>query len=127
MGSKMVFYQFDSEKSIDEVREAAIKAFTPLGGQIAPLGNGLIIKDGKEGVQFGFAANFEATISITESKPGKFNLNCAINWKMSTLTIVCLVVGIFVFGILWVVPLLFLFIDPSQVYQNALISVNSYL
>ena len=127
MGSKMVFYQFESDKSIEEVREAAIKAFTPLGGQISPLGNGLKIKDGKNGVQFGFAADFDATFSINESKPGKFDLNCSINWKMSTVSIICLVVGLFVFGILWIVPILFLFIDPSQVYQNALLSVNSYL
>lgn len=127
MGSKLVFYQLETDKSMDEVKQAAVRAFTMLGGQVKPFGAGLQIIEGKNGVQFGFAADFDALFTINESKPGKYDLSCAVNWKMNTTTIICLVVGIFVFGILWIIPLLYLFIDPSQVYQTTLMSIKSYL
>ncbi|MDK2980370.1 MAG: hypothetical protein PWQ55_717 [Chloroflexota bacterium] len=127
MGSKIVFYQIETEKSVEEIRDAAQKAFYSLGGQTTPLGTGLQIIQGKNNVQFGFAADFDAIFSINTVGPKKYSLNCTINWKMSGATIACLIIGFFVFGILWIVPLLYLFIDPSQQYQNALMSINSYL
>ena len=113
MGSKIVIHQIESKKSMNDVRNAAIKAFTPLGGQISPLEDGLQIVQGKNNIQFGFAADFDAILNIVETKPEKFALNCTVNWKMSGTTIACLVIGFFVFGILWIVPLLYLFIDPK--------------
>lgn len=120
MGSKTVFFQLSSPYSLEKVQDAAYRAFIPLGGQIIKLGNGLSIKDGKEGVQFGFTADFDATLTINQPKPEQFELVCIINWKMNTLTIASLVIGIFVFGILWIIPLLHLFIDPSSLYQQAM-------
>jgi len=127
MGSKMVFYQLETQESLEEVKMAAIKALTPLGGQIMPYGNGLQIINGKNGVQFGWTADFTSTLNINEIKPGKFDLNCEISWKMNTTTIICLVVGFFVFGILWVIPILYLFVDPTRVYQNSLMMMHSLL
>lgn len=120
MGSKTVFFQFSSPHSLEEVQDAAYRAFSPLGGQIMKLGNGLSIKDGKEGVQFGFTADFDANLIMNQPKPEQYDLVCTINWKMNTLSIACLVIGIFVFGILWIIPLLHLFIDPSSLYQQAM-------
>ncbi len=127
MGSKMVFHQIESNKPIEEIVEAATKALSPLGGQINPTVNGLQIIQGKNNIQFGFAADFDAILLINKSNSDKYTLNCTISWKMSTVTIACLIIGLFVFGILWIVPLLYLFIDPSQQYQNALMSISSYL
>ena len=127
MGSKMVIHQIESKKTIEEITSAATKALSPLGGQINPLGNGLQIIQGKNNVQFGFAADFDAMLLINQTGPDKYTLNCTINWKMSAATIACLIIGFFVFGILWIVPLIFLFIDPSQQYQTALMSITSYL
>jgi hypothetical protein len=123
MGSKTVFYQFDSPHTKEEVQDAAMRAFLPLGGQIIKMNNGLSIKDGKEGVQFGFTADFEANLMINQPKQDHYELVCTINWKMNTLTIACLIIGIFVFGILWIIPVLFLFIDPSSLYQQTLVNI----
>jgi hypothetical protein len=123
MGSKTLFHQFNSDHTMDEVLDAAYRAFIPLGGQVMKMGNGLAIKDGKEGVQYGFSADFEAQLNIHKSGENQYNLTCTVNWKMNTLTIVCLVIGIFVLGILWIIPLLYLFIDPSSAYNQAMFSI----
>lgn len=127
MGSKMLFFQFNSSHSLSEVQDAAYKSFVPLGGQVIKTGNGLSIKEGKEGIQFGFAADFDSTLLINHSNPDHYDLSCTINWKMNTLTIICLVVGAFVFGILWIIPLLYLFINPSTIYNEALFRIPSIL
>ena len=123
MGSKILFQQVVCENSFDEVKEATIQALSILGGQINRIGNGFQVDQGKNGVQFGFAADISATVNIIESAPSKFDITCSLNWKMNNLSIICLIVGIFVFGILWIVPLLYLFVDPGQAYQAALNSI----
>ena len=127
MGSKTVFYQFSSQHSMQEVENAAYRAFIPLGGEITKLGNGLSIKNGKSGVQYGFTADLDATLTISQPSPDQYELICAVNWKMNALTIISLIVGIFVFGILWIFPLLYLFIDPSTQYQQSLTNVRYML
>lgn len=127
MGSKTLFFQFNAPNTLDQVQEAANKAFIPLGGQITKLGNGLRIVQGKEGVQFAFTADFDATLTINQTKDDQFDMICAVNWKMNSLSIACLIIGIFVFGILWVIPALSLFIDPSSRYNQAMYSVPSFL
>ena len=127
MGSKTLFFQIETKKSLAEIQEAATRAFMPLGGQIMKVGTGLNIKQGKEGVQFGFAADFDATLMIRESSPEHYELMCTVNWKMNTLSIVCLVVGIFVLGVLWIIPILGMFIDPSSAYNKALYTIPAIL
>ena len=127
MGSKTLFFQLESPKSVSEVQEAAQKAFIPLGGQIIKIGDGLQITQGKEGVQFGFSADFEATLIIREASPQHYELMCTVNWKMNSLSWICLIVGIFIFGILWIIPILSLFIDPSSAYNKALYSIPVFL
>jgi len=127
MGSKTLYFQFETEKSLSEVRDAAIKAFTPLGGQIMKVGDGLRIIQGKEGVQFGFVADFEASVMIQETSPNHFEIVCNVNWKMNTFSWICLIIGIFAFGILWIFPLFSLFIDPSSQYNNSLFMIPKML
>jgi hypothetical protein len=127
MGSKTLFFQIESPQPIAEIQEAAIRAFMPLGGQIMKMGNGLEITQGKEGVQFGFSADFDASLMIREDSPQHFELMCTVNWKMNSLSWVCLIVGIFVFGILWIIPLLSLFIDPSGVYNRTMYMIPGLL
>lgn len=127
MGSKTLFFQFSSPHTLEQVQEAGFKAFLPLGGQITKLGNGLRIIQGKEGIQFGFSADFDTSLTINQTKEEQFDLICAVNWKMNSLSIACLIIGFFVFGILWIIPLLSLFIDPSGKYNQALFSIPGLL
>ena len=97
MGSKTYFFQLESTETIEKIQDATMRAFMPLGGQITKIGKDLQISQGKEGVQFNFTADFDSTIVIRESSPNKYELMCTVNWKMNTLSIICLVVGIFIF------------------------------
>jgi hypothetical protein len=127
MGSKTVFYTLTTDKTMPEVKEAARKSLMFLGGSLFEAGDGFQIKQGVNGVNFAFAANFETMLNIRQAAPNKYEFFANINWTPNTLFWVCLIVGIFVFGILWVVPLLYLFIDPSQAYQDALFRIQGML
>jgi hypothetical protein len=127
MGSRTLFSQIVTEKTPDEVKSAIITAFRSLGGTMENLPNGVTIKQGVNGVNFAFSADFTANIILRELKDKKFDIECSINWKMNMLSWICLIVGIFIFGILWIVPLLYLFIKPDDAYQAALHRVQTFL
>ncbi len=127
MGSKTVFYTLDTDKPAEQVREALKKSFLLLGGTLLEQGDGIQIKQGTSGVSFAFAANFNAFISMRQTSPNKYEFFGTINWSPNGLFWACLIIGFFIFGILWIVPLLYLFIDPSTAYQQALFRTQSML
>jgi len=128
MGSKMLYQSFETERSQEEIMAALGKGLMFLGGQVSKIGNNTImVVNGKEGIQFGFAADFESTITVNPKGERKFEVICNISWKMNTLAWICLIVGIFVFGILWIVPLLYLFIDPTSSYNKAILLASNQL
>lgn len=127
MGNKTVFYQVDSDKSLEEVKVATQKALSMMGGMILDRGDGFQINQANKNINFSFTADFETFVSIRESKPGKYDILVSASWKPNALFWICLIVGFFIFGILWIVPLLYLFIDPTSAYQQALFTVNNFL
>lgn len=120
MGSRVLYTNLISSASVEEVVDTLSTIVTPLGGTSSIINNTLLIHDGKEGVQFGFTADFDSQIIVQQTAEDSYNIITNIRWKMNTLTIICLIVGFFVFGILWIIPLLYLFIDPSLPYNNCL-------
>lgn len=127
MGSKILYTQVKTSASLEQVVDNLAQCLLPLGGAIAKSSNTVQLEGGKEGVQFGFTADFSSQAVVQQTDNNTFNITMNVQWKMSTLTIICLIVGIFVFGILWIVPLLFLFVDPSTVYNNYLLMLQSKL
>ncbi|HBG74939.1 MAG: hypothetical protein A2X25_07435 [Chloroflexi bacterium GWB2_49_20] len=127
MSTKQVFFSIDTKKPIQEVVEATKKSLMFLGGQIVQHSDGVIVKQGINGVNFAFIANFEAYINIRQSDPSKYELFGTINWSPNVLFWVCILLGFFSFAIFWIVPALYLFIDPTSVYQQALMRINSFL
>lgn len=127
MGSKILYTQVRTSASLEQVVDTFAQCLIPLGGTIAKFNNTLQLDNAKEGVQFGFAADFNSQAVVQQSAENTYNITMNIQWKMSTLTIICLIVGFFVFGILWVVPLLYMFIDPSSTYNNYLLMLQSKL
>ena len=127
MGNKTVFYQLDSNKSLEEIKVASQKALMLMGGTIQDRGDGFQITQAKNGINFSFTADFDTFVNIRESKPGKYEFLINANWKPNALFWACLVIGFFIFGILWIVPLLYLFIDPTSAYQQALFTINNFL
>lgn len=127
MGSKVLFTQVHTNASLEQVIGSLSQTVTPLGGIVTKLNNTLQINGGKEGVQFGFAADFDSQTIVQQTEANSYNITMNIHWKMNTLTIICLIVGFFVFGILWIIPLLYMFIDPTTAYNNSLILLQSKL
>ena len=47
-----------------------------------------------------------------------------IVWGPSSLVWICLVAGIFVLGLLWIIAALYLFVDPTQVYYRTITQIE---
>lgn len=127
MGTKTVMYSINTQRSLPEVKQALIRALMPLGGVVTDMGEYVQIKEGKNNVNFGFTANFDAMVNIRQSAPDRYDFFGTINWNPSTIFWVCLVLGFILFGIAWIVNLLYFFIDPTAVYQQALYQTQSFL
>ncbi|HOU24642.1 MAG TPA: hypothetical protein PKW05_11665 [Anaerolineae bacterium] len=127
MGSRNLYLQIDTDKTPEQIKEAMKTAFRTLGGAMHDRPTGLEIRQGTNGVSFGFAADLTASVDLRQVKENRYEIECQLNWKLNGLSIACLVIGIFVFGILWIVPLLYLFFNPESAYQQALHRVQTYL
>jgi len=127
MGSKTLFTQVASEKSIDDVKVALKQAFQSVGGLMIESPRGIEINQGVNGVSFAFAADVSAQVNIRQVNDRLYEIECTVSWKMSALSIICLIVGLFMFGILWIVPLLYLFVNPEFSYQQSLQRVQTYV
>jgi hypothetical protein len=128
MGSKTLFYQIETQKSREEVVAATKNALVMLGGTPQNRGdNNIFVLQANNGVNFAFTADFETMVSVQENKPGRFDLLVNVNWKPNAVFWVCLIVGFFIFGILWIIPFLYLFIDPSSAYQQLFFTVQNLL
>ena len=127
MGSRTLYQQIVTERSLEEVKEAVRTSFRSLGGTLIDTPGGISLKQGNQGVQFAFTADLMAYVNVREVKENKYELECQLKWTMNALSIICLVIGIFVFGVLWVVPLLYLFLKPDDAYQQALQRVQTFL
>lgn len=127
MGSKTVYFILDTDKSLEQVRDATQKSLSFLGGAVFQQGDNFQVKQGVNGVNFAFAANFDAVINLRQSGSNKYELLGTINWTPNTLFWACLIIGFFIFGILWIVPILYLFVDPTQAYQQAFLRIQGML
>ncbi len=127
MGSKILYTQVRTSASLEQVVDSLAQCLLPLGGAISKSNNVVQLEGGKEGVQFGFTADFSSHAVVQLSGTDTFNITMNIQWKMNTLTIICLIVGVFSAGILWIVPLLFFFVDPASVYNYYLLMFQSKL
>lgn len=127
MGSKLLFHQFQTEKPEEEIKKAMLMAFRSVGGTLQTTPTGLYILQGNNGVNYSFAADFESIVNLRKVKDDLYEIECVINWKMNTLSWICLIVGFFVFGILWIVPVLYLLINPDMPYQQAMHRTQSML
>lgn len=127
MGSKIVLTQINTTRSIEEVRTAVARSLMLLGGTVMNFGENIQVTQGVNGVNFAFAAKFEALINIRQAREGIYEVVANINWGPNSVFWICLIFGFFVFGTLWIVPLLYLFIDPSTAYQQTLYQVQMLL
>ncbi len=127
MGSKTVLHTFETDMPFEQVKDAVCRSLMMLGGAQQDMGQMINITQGSFGVSNAFTAQIDAQVSIRQINERKYEVLGMINWKPASIVWICLGIGFFVFGILWVVPLLYLFVDPTPAYQQALYRIPSLL
>ena len=127
MGSKTVAVIIDSEKPYEQVKSAVRSSLSYLGGSVQENGDQFLVTQGTNNVNFAFNANFKAMINIRQVAPTRYEVFGTINWSPNGLFWVCFIVGFFLFGILWIDNLLYLFIDPTNAYTQALSHAQNLL
>lgn len=127
MAEQILYGHLSTKKSEGKIKEAINSTFSSLGGTLTETSRGFHISQGTNGISFAFSANLQADVSLREIKAGKHEIEARLKWGMSALSWICLVIGVFVFGILWIVPFLYLFFKPTQAYQQAIDRVQIFL
>ena len=128
MGIKTVFTQVITTQSLDDVTDAVIVSMRRLGGQVIPRGSAIEVIDGISGIDLAFVAKFQATVCVTQSKKkdNTYDIDCQIRYDRSGFCWICCIAGFFtIFA--WIVPILYLFINPVPAYQQALERVQAEL
>jgi hypothetical protein len=127
MGNKSLYTQITTNQDQSEIWQAISTALTAVGGRQEPVPGGLKIKEGKLGVNFGFTLETEAVIGLRDLGSNRYEIECHLKWKPASIVWICLIVGFFIFGILWIVGLLYLLAKPSEPYEQALHRVQGLL
>lgn len=78
MGSKTLFTQVASEKSIDDVKVALKQAFQSVGELMIESPRGIEIKQGVNGVSFAFAADVSAQVNIRQVNDWLYEIECTV-------------------------------------------------
>jgi len=127
MGSSNLYTQVTTSKTPEEIKEGMRTAFRSLGGAMEETPTGFAIKQGAQGVSFAFTADIKADVNLRHVSENRYEVECLVNWKMNALSWICFLIGFFIFGILWIVPILYLFVRPTEAYQQALNRVQTYV
>jgi hypothetical protein len=125
VGSAVTGVTISSSGTVDQVVDAVRVALQPMGGVVSRTPTGLYITGGAAGVNFAFTAKTTAQVDVRQVAQERFEVTCSIAWSPAAVVWICLVVGFFIFGILWLVGLFYLFYNPTQAYQLALSRLGS--
>ncbi len=120
MATRTNYVQVTTNKTPEEIRNTTMTAFRALGGAMKETATGFQIVQGAQGVRFAFTAKLSALIAFRQIKPDRYEIECVLQWSPNNLVWICLAIGFFVLGILWVIPVLYLFVNPVEAYQQAL-------
>ena len=127
MGSKSLYTQITTNQDQSGIWQAISTALSAVGGRQEPVPGGLKIKEGKLGVNFGFTLEMEAVVGLRDLGSHRYEIECHLKWKPASIVWICLIVGFFIFGILWIVGLLYLLAKPGEPYEQALHRVQGLL
>jgi hypothetical protein len=123
---KTVVKHITTAAPLDVVVDATMQALRRTGGQIMRVSPDTIkVTNGSAGVQFSFVANINADVNI-RAVPGGYDITAYINNSPSMIFWICAVAGWFVLGVLWLVCLLYFFIDPTPQYNQILDSIQVF-
>lgn len=125
MGAAMVGVTINSPVSQIQLIDALGASLRSLGGLVTRTASGLHVSGGSLGVNFAFTAKTEAQFDVRQVAPDRFEVTGSLQWSPAAVVWICMVVGFFIFGILWLVGLLYLFYNPTQAYQACLLGLQN--
>jgi hypothetical protein len=120
MGNRILHQTIETNKTPEEVRQAAVAMHRFLGGSFQMTSDGFTIMQGINGISQGAFVNLSAHVIIRRVKENTYEMDTFLNWNASSQTIV------FIF-LFWPVACLFFLFDPTQYYQYALNQIQNAL
>ncbi len=128
MTSKTLYGELRTNKPFEEIRNAVKKSFQIVGGVIQDTPNGILILNGKLQVRYTFTAiSFTATVDIRQAQEGKYDLVCTIKWQPNYFLHLIMFIWGFITLVTWLYNILYFFVNPTRIYQQAIDRVQFYL
>lgn len=127
MGTRYLEIIYQSALPPGELRDMTVAAFRPLGGQVINTNNGFNFLNGKTGITFQSWADISATIVFQKLKETHIVCKVYMNWKWSALMWWIIVLGILTGGIPLLLLIPYLFFDPTNEYNQALMRAQNNL
>jgi hypothetical protein len=125
MGNRYLNIQVDSTKPYKEFKDTCAWIFQTTSGSIHETQDGFLIQNGNAGIQMSFLAVLTATVIIRQTKENRYSVEVFLNWVWSGIMWLFLVIGILGAGLPLVLLLLYLFYDPSNIYNQVLYRIAS--
>ncbi|MBA2113270.1 hypothetical protein [Bremerella alba] len=120
-----VYRRVQTTKPPEQVFESVEHSLrSTVGGDITRNGNVFKIFNGNQNLNFGFAADIYATVTLLEPSPGTLELNGEITLEPNQLFWIMAILGFFCLWFLWAFNILYFIMDPRINYQLALDRVN---
>lgn len=116
-----VYRRLSTNAPADQVFAAIEQTLhSTVGGSIQRDHNAFHILNGTNNLNFAFAGDLSAIVTLTQPSPGVIDIHGTITLKPNTLFWICAVGGFFCLWFIWGINLLYFVMNPSSNYQMAL-------
>jgi hypothetical protein len=126
MPTRYLVERIKTSKPPEQIREATVNAFRRYGGGYQFTRDGFVYLHGKQGIPNGSLVNITSQFTIRKMDDDSYEVAASVSWTMNEWSIICIVLGFFIF-LFWIAPILYFTFDPTQSYQYALSRVQYIL
>jgi hypothetical protein len=102
-----------TDKSISEVVEATVRTLRRSGGSVTGTGNTIGVTDASGLGSFSFMCHIDGQGRVVEREPGLYRIEFDLTKRPNGIFWICLFLGWCAFGLLWLVNVLYLFVDST--------------
>jgi hypothetical protein len=102
-----------TDKSIEEVVDATVRTLRRSGGSITNTGTSVQVTDASGLGSFSFMCHIDGQGRVVEREPGLYRLEFELTKRPNTIFWLCLFLGWCAAGLLWLVNVLYLFVDGT--------------
>lgn len=102
-----------TDKSIDEVVDATVRTLRRSGGSVTSTGTSIQVTEASGLGSFSFMCHIDGQGRVVEREPGLLRLEFELTKRPNGIFWVCLFLGWCAAGLLWLVNVLYLFVDST--------------